>query len=35
LLLLIGLTGIGLIVLIVWYCQKSDPAPNAYGPPPA
>jgi uncharacterized membrane protein YhaH (DUF805 family) len=33
--LLIGLTGIGLIVLIVWYCQKSDPAANAYGPPPA
>jgi uncharacterized membrane protein YhaH (DUF805 family) len=33
--LLIALTGIGIIVLIVWACQKSDPAPNAYGPAPA
>jgi len=32
---LIAFTIIGLIVLIVWFCQKSDPGPNAYGPPPA
>ena len=31
---LIALTVIGLIVLIVWACQKSDPGPNAYGPEP-
>ena len=31
---LIAFTIIGLVVLIVWDCQKSDPGPNAYGPPP-
>jgi uncharacterized membrane protein YhaH (DUF805 family) len=31
--ILIALTVIGLIVLIVWFCQKSDPGPNRYGPP--
>jgi uncharacterized membrane protein YhaH (DUF805 family) len=31
--LLIMLTIIGLIVLIVWFCQKSDPGPNRFGPP--
>jgi uncharacterized membrane protein YhaH (DUF805 family) len=31
--LLIALTIIGLIVLIVWFCQKSDPGPNRFGPP--
>ena len=25
---------IGIIVLIVWACQKSDPGPNPYGPLP-
>ena len=25
---------IGIIVLIVWACQKSDTGPNAYGPEP-
>ena len=25
---------IGWIILIVWACQKSDPASNEYGPPP-
>ena len=28
---LIMLTIIGIIVLIVWMCQKSDPVPNQYG----
>jgi uncharacterized membrane protein YhaH (DUF805 family) len=31
--LLIMLTIIGVIVLIVWFCQKSDPGPNRFGPP--
>ena len=31
---LIAFTIIGLIVLIVWACQKSDTGPNAYGPEP-
>lgn len=26
---------IGIIVLIVWWVQQSDPGPNDYGPPPA
>jgi uncharacterized membrane protein YhaH (DUF805 family) len=30
---LIAFTIIGIIVLIVWACQKSDPGPNRYGPP--
>jgi uncharacterized membrane protein YhaH (DUF805 family) len=33
--LLLGLIPlIGWIILIVWACQKSDPASNVYGPPP-
>ncbi len=32
--LLIALSIIGIIVLIVWACQKSDAGPNAYGPEP-
>jgi uncharacterized membrane protein YhaH (DUF805 family) len=32
--LLISLTVIGLIVLIVFFCQKSDVGPNQYGAPP-
>jgi uncharacterized membrane protein YhaH (DUF805 family) len=32
--ILITFTIIGIIVLIVWACQKSDPGPNAYGPEP-
>ena len=31
---LIALTVIGIIVLIVWACQKSDAGPNQYGPEP-
>jgi uncharacterized membrane protein YhaH (DUF805 family) len=31
---LIAFTIIGLIVLIVWACQKSDAGTNAYGPEP-
>ena len=31
---LIVFTIVGIIVLIVWACQKSDPGPNAYGPEP-
>jgi uncharacterized membrane protein YhaH (DUF805 family) len=30
---LIAFTIIGIIVLIVWACQKSDPGPNRFGPP--
>jgi uncharacterized membrane protein YhaH (DUF805 family) len=26
---------IGILVLIYWWCQPSEPQPNAYGPPPA
>jgi uncharacterized membrane protein YhaH (DUF805 family) len=26
---------IGIIILIYWACQPSDPQQNAYGPPPA
>ena len=33
--LLIALTIIGLVVLIVWYCQKSDTGPNVYGSEPS
>jgi uncharacterized membrane protein YhaH (DUF805 family) len=25
---------VGPILLIVWFCQKSDPNTNDYGPPP-
>lgn len=28
---LIMLTVVGIVVLIVWMCQKSDPLPNQYG----
>ena len=28
---LLGITIIGLIPLIIWYCQKSDLGPNKYG----
>jgi uncharacterized membrane protein YhaH (DUF805 family) len=28
----IGLTGIGLIVLLVWFCQEGTKAPNRFGP---
>ena len=31
---LIALTFIGLIVLIVWACQKGTPGPNRFGPDP-
>jgi uncharacterized membrane protein YhaH (DUF805 family) len=31
---LIGLTGIGLIVLLVWFVTDSDPSDNQYGPSP-
>jgi uncharacterized membrane protein YhaH (DUF805 family) len=33
--ILIGFTGIGLIVLLIFYLQQSDPAENRFGPPPA
>lgn len=29
---LIGLTGVGMIPLIYWYCQPGTPETNAYGP---
>jgi uncharacterized membrane protein YhaH (DUF805 family) len=32
--LLIALTGIGLIVLIVWDCMKGTTGPNRFGPDP-
>ena len=32
--MLIMLTIIGIIVLIVWFCQKGDAGPNQYGPDP-
>jgi len=32
--LLIALTGIGAILLIVWFCFKGTPGPNRYGPNP-
>jgi uncharacterized membrane protein YhaH (DUF805 family) len=33
--LLIGLVPlVGPIVLLIWFCQKSDPSANDYGPPP-
>jgi uncharacterized membrane protein YhaH (DUF805 family) len=31
--LLLGLTGIGAILLIVWFCFKGTPGPNRFGPP--
>jgi uncharacterized membrane protein YhaH (DUF805 family) len=31
---LIVFTGIGAIVLIVWYCTKGTPGPNRFGPDP-
>jgi uncharacterized membrane protein YhaH (DUF805 family) len=32
--LLIALTGIGAILLIVWFCFKGTPGPNRFGPDP-
>jgi uncharacterized membrane protein YhaH (DUF805 family) len=32
---LVSLTVIGIILLIVFFSQKSDPGPNPYGVPPA
>jgi uncharacterized membrane protein YhaH (DUF805 family) len=32
--LLLALTGIGAIILIVWFCFKGTPGPNRYGPDP-
>ena len=29
------LTGIGLLLLIYWFCQKSNESKNDYGPPPS
>ncbi len=29
---LIGLTGIGLFLLLFWYCMRGEPGGNAYGP---
>jgi uncharacterized membrane protein YhaH (DUF805 family) len=29
---LIGLTGIGIFVLLFWYCLRGEPGSNAYGP---
>ena len=31
---LINFTGIGVILLIVWFCRRSDPGPNRFGPMP-
>lgn len=31
---LIALTGIGILLLIYWYVQPSQPTPNQYGPEP-
>ncbi len=31
---LLVLTGIGSILLIVWYCMKGTTGPNSYGPDP-
>lgn len=33
--ILIAFTVIGVLLLIYWYVQPSDPAANEYGPPPA
>ncbi len=30
---LISLTGIGIFVLLFWYCQRGELGSNAYGPP--
>jgi uncharacterized membrane protein YhaH (DUF805 family) len=32
--LLLALTGIGAIVLIIWFCFKGTPGPNRFGPDP-
>ena len=32
--MLIILTGIGLILLLVWFCLRGTPGPNRYGPDP-
>jgi uncharacterized membrane protein YhaH (DUF805 family) len=31
--LLLYLTGVFVIFLLVWFCDKSDPGPNRFGPP--
>jgi len=33
--LLVGLTGIGLLLLLYWFVKASDPRPNAHGAGPA
>jgi uncharacterized membrane protein YhaH (DUF805 family) len=32
--LLVALTGIGIILLIVWFCFRGTPGPNRFGPDP-
>ncbi len=32
--LLLALTGIGIFVLLVWFCFKGTPGPNRFGPDP-
>jgi uncharacterized membrane protein YhaH (DUF805 family) len=32
--ILIGLTGIGIILLLVWDCMRGTPGPNRFGPDP-
>jgi uncharacterized membrane protein YhaH (DUF805 family) len=32
--LLIALTGIGAILLIIWFCFRGTPGPNRFGPDP-
>jgi uncharacterized membrane protein YhaH (DUF805 family) len=32
--MLIAFTIIGMVVLIVWFCQKGAAGPNQYGPDP-
>jgi uncharacterized membrane protein YhaH (DUF805 family) len=32
--ILIGLTGIGVLVLVIWFCFKGTDGPNRFGPDP-
>ncbi len=32
--MLLALTGVGLLLLIYWYCKKGTPGPNRFGPDP-
>jgi uncharacterized membrane protein YhaH (DUF805 family) len=32
--LLLLLTGIGIILLIIWYCMRGTSGPNRFGPDP-